>query len=138
MFDAVNIKFINKYFKFVTQEELKDEYILIDLRKRIDFETSHLKNSIHLKLLTDKNAIKLEELHGSKKYFLASIMSIIYMFPNLYRVNKKIKEYEKEGQVVLLCRHAKIRSRFIAAFVNLLGSNVMVLKDGVNRIVGME
>lgn len=140
IFNVEKIKFIEKYFSFITYDEIieKENYLIVDLRTGKEFNFKHLKNSIHLPLLRDEISIKLEGMFENRTYFTTAIKSVFYIIPRLSFINKRIKELENDKVVVLACRHARIRSRFIAAFVNARGSKTLVLKDGVNSILKLN
>ncbi|EGT3617797.1 hypothetical protein FHH43_16530, partial [Clostridium perfringens] len=128
------------FFRYIDYEEIceSEEYLILDLRTYKEFNYKHLGNSIHFPLLEDKKSLKLEGMFENKTYFSTMVKSIVYIFPRLYTITKKIKKYEKDKVIVLACRHARIRSRAIAMFVNILGSNTLVLRHGVNSILNIN
>lgn len=140
LFNAEKIRVIDKYYKYIEYYEVEnnDKYIILDLRTSKEFNYKNLKGSIHFPLLDDEKSLSLEGMFENKTYLKTSLRSIFYIIPELKKINKKIKEYEKDKIVVLACRHARIRSRYIAAFVNVLGSNTLVLKYGVNSLLNIN
>lgn len=137
IFNVEKMKFIEKFFDYIDYDDIKDkpEYLLLDLRTFKEFDYKHLDNSMHFPLLDDKKSMGLEGMFENKTYFKTTIKSIYYIIPRLYSINKDIKKLERERIVVLGCRHARIRSRTIAMFVNILGSKVSVLRYGINSIL---
>lgn len=137
LFNVEKFKFIDRFFKYIDYSEFKDnkKYLLLDLRTTKEFNYKHLERSVHFPLLEDDISIKLEGMFENKTYISTAVKSIFYIIPRLYKINKEIKKYEDKNVIVLACRHARIRSRFIAAFVNLFGSNVVVLRNGVNTML---
>lgn len=140
LFNVEKMKFIDKYFTYITYEEIKDknEYIILDLRTGKEFNYKSLDNSVHLPLLDDKTSIKLEGMFENKTYFSTMVKSIFFIMPKLASIRRKIKLYEKDKIVVLACRHARIRSRTISMYVNIFGSKTLVLKNGVNSILNVN
>lgn len=139
LFNVEKMKFIDRFFNYIDYEEINQErYIILDLRTYREFTYRHLENSIHFPLLDDKKSLKLEGMFENKTYFTTMMKSVFYILPKLYIINKNIKKFEKEKIVVLACRHARIRSRGIAMFVNILGSKTLVLKYGVNTLLNIN
>ncbi|MGG5461447.1 rhodanese-like domain-containing protein [Clostridium sp. B9] len=139
-FNVEKMKFIDRFFEYVEYDDIKDddEYLILDLRTFKEFDYKHLEKSIHFPLLDDKISLSLEGMFENKTYFKTMIKSIYYIIPKLYCINKKIKSLENDKKIVLGCRHARIRSRGIAMFVNILGSNTKVLKFGINNILNIN
>lgn len=137
IFNIEKMKFIDKFFEYIDYEDIKDndKYLILDLRTFKEFNYKHFEKSIHFPLLDDNKSLKLEGMFENKTYFSTMIKSTIYILPKLYFINKSIKKFEKNNKVVLACRHARIRSRGIAMFVNILGSKTFVLRYGVNTIL---
>ena len=141
LFNVEKMKFIDKYFKYITYDEIKNnsKYLIIDLRTGKEFNFKHLSHSVHLPLLDDCRSIKLEGMFENRTYFSTVIKSIFYIIPRLSKIRKEIKKLESGNRmIVLACRHARIRSRSIAMYVNIFGSNVLVLEKGVNSILKLN
>lgn len=140
LFNVEKMKFIDKFFKYITYDEIKssNKYLLLDLRTMKEFNEKHLGGSINFPLLSDEISIKLEGMFLNRTYFTTSIKGLFYIIPRLPYIKREIKKYEEKGIVVLGCRHARIRSRSIAMFVNIFGSKTLVLKDGVTPLVNSE
>lgn len=140
LFNVEKMKFIDKFFKYITYDEIKgnNKYLILDLRTMKEFNEKHLEDSINFPLLSDSISIKLEGMFLNRTYFTTSIKGLFYIMPRLSYIRKEIKRYEENGIVVLGCRHARIRSRSIAMFVNVFGAKTLVLKGGVTPLVNSE
>ncbi|MGL4570799.1 MAG: rhodanese-like domain-containing protein [Clostridium sp.] len=140
LFNVEKMKFIDKFFKYITYDEIKgnNKYLLLDLRTMKEFNEKHLEDSINFPLLSDSISIKLEGMFLNRTYFTTSIKGLFYIIPRLSHIRSEIKKYEEKSIIVLGCRHARIRSRSIAMFVNIFGSKTLVLKGGVTPLVSSK
>lgn len=145
IFNVEKMKFIDNYFEYIDFECIQNNnnFIVIDLRTYVEYNFKNLKGSVHVSLMDDDKSLKLEGMFSNKTYFSTGFKSIFYILPELKRIRLEINKIQISNPnktLVLACRHARVRSRCLAMYLNIFNKvkQVLVLRGGVNPILGVN
>ncbi len=113
-------------------EELKalDHPILVDVRSEGEFAEATIPGSVNLPLFNNAERVEVGTTYTQATPSLARELGLRIVSPKLPDLVKKIEELSKEGPLVLFCWRGGMRSKSLAAVVDLMGVSIYRLQGG--------
>lgn len=112
-------------------KDIKDDYILIDLRSEGEYEEDPIPNAISLPILNNEEREKVGKTYKRQCREKAKTMAVkaaSEKLPEIYETIKKLEDqYDK---VILFCAKGGMRSTVLTKLLVNMGSKVYKLKDG--------
>ena len=113
-------------------EELKalDHPILVDVRSEGEFAEATIPGSLNLPLFNNAERVEVGTTYTQATPSLARELGLQIVSPKLPDIVKKVEELSKKGPLVLFCWRGGMRSKSLAAVVDLMGIPVYRLQGG--------
>ena len=122
-------------------EELKTlgHPILVDVRSEGEFAEATIPGSVNIPLFNNAERAEVGTTYTQASQSLARELGLRIVSPKLPDIIKEVEELSKKGPLVLFCWRGGMRSKSLAAVVDLMGIPVYRLQGGYkayrNRVV---
>ncbi|MDR3585870.1 MAG: tRNA 2-selenouridine(34) synthase MnmH [Desulfosporosinus sp.] len=116
----------------INLEELKtlDQRILVDVRSEGEFAEATIPGSVNIPLFNNEERIEVGTTYTQTSPSLARELGLRIVSPKLPDIVKKVEELSNKGPLVLFCWRGGMRSKSLAAVVDLMGIPVYRLQGG--------
>ncbi|MDR3540152.1 MAG: tRNA 2-selenouridine(34) synthase MnmH [Desulfosporosinus sp.] len=116
----------------ITIEELKNlaDPILVDVRSEGEFAEATIPGSVNIPLFNNEERVEVGTTYTQTSPSLARELGLRIVSPKLPDIIKKVEELSKKGPLVLFCWRGGMRSKSLAAVVDLMGIPVHRLQGG--------
>ena len=113
-------------------EELRalDHPILVDVRSEGEFAEATIPGSVNLPLFNNAERVEVGTTYTQATPSLARELGLRIVSPKLPDIVKKVEELSKKGPLVLFCWRGGMRSKSLAAVVDLMGVSIYRLQGG--------
>jgi tRNA 2-selenouridine synthase len=117
------------------KEFIKDinNFVIIDVRTKEEFEEAHIPKAINLPLFTKKEKDLISKIYYKEGEKKARIYALKFIAPKIYRIIKEIeflKKNNEDKRIIIYCWRGGMRSFSITILANLLGFRILKLKGG--------
>ncbi|MDR3602450.1 MAG: tRNA 2-selenouridine(34) synthase MnmH [Desulfosporosinus sp.] len=116
----------------ITIQELRalEHPIFVDVRSEGEFAEATIPGSVNIPLFNNAERVEVGTTYTQTTPSLARELGLSIVSPKLPQIVKKVEELSKQGPLVLFCWRGGMRSKSLAAVLDLMGIPVYRLLGG--------